>query len=297
MTNPVSASLKSWLCTLIIVVIVLISFNIFFYHPKNFIKTRIRLKEAIVKNNTLNESEPSIVFLGSSLTRFGLESDIAIATKLFKNKHQKFHVLKVAIEDLDNKIVEKIKFFEYITKNPPAYLFIESNNLNLEIDQPEIQFYIKSSLDNMANFSKNIVGIAVNEDVDFDLDPSIKGPFYKDKFDTLDYCRLLLVKTVVRKFAQNKIANKAYSELIRRNTKIIFLDIPYSKGIEENYIDKNQKNELKNLLKQYKNNYGIECWKYPNVIRNHYYIDGGHLNYKGAKIYSEWFCNKFNMLK
>jgi hypothetical protein len=43
--------------------------------------------------------------------------------------------------------------------------------------------------------------------------------------------------------------------------------------------------------------YGIECWQYPTSFNDSDFIDGAHLNYKGAKKYEEWFVNKFNLLR
>ena len=93
-------------------------------------------------------------------------------------------------------------------------------------------------------------------------------------------------------FSQNKIANKAYHELVKKNTKIIFLEMPRAPKLESIYIDKNQKLKLKKLWATYNRIYGIECWQYPRRMNNSDFFDGGHLNYRGAEKYEEWFISK-----
>ena len=44
-------------------------------------------------------------------------------------------------------------------------------------------------------------------------------------------------KCVVRKVTQNDVANSAYDALMKRNTKVIFLDMPQSNKLQANFLD------------------------------------------------------------
>jgi hypothetical protein len=295
--NEIGPPLKLWFYTIVIVAFILLSFIVYSYSPNSpyrqqFKEIQSKLKKAIIKNNRSSSLNNSIVFLGSSLTGCAFESNIAIE----KKNHREFHVLKIAISGLNNEIAEEIKFFDNISKYPPTYLFIENNHLIIDDNNyGEILNLLKPSLENIISSVKNVIDQSIN--IDFNVKPSPENPFYKNKFDNLVYSQLLIKKRFVRTFSQNKMANKAYFELMKKNTKIIFLDMPRAPKLESIYLDKNQKKELNHLLESYRQNYGIECWKYPNAMNDSDFFDGGHLNYKGAKKYSEWFITKFHSLK
>lgn len=292
--------LKLWFYTISITVSILLGFMAYsLSNPERlgFKEVTNGLKEAIIKNNRESPMHTSIVLLGSSLTGCAFQNTSEIEKKTSKNNSRKRNVLRIAINGLNNKIIDKIRFFDYITQSPPNYLFIESNHLNIDDNNPKDRFKIlKLSLENMTFLLKNIIG-ANNHYEMITGKASIGSEFYKDNFDTTIYSKLLMKKRFVRTFLQNKTENKAFAELIEKNTKIIFLDMPRAPKLESVYLDNKQKVELNNLLEYYQKNYNIECWKYPNVMSNSDFSDGGHLNYKGAKKYSEWFVTKFNSLK
>jgi hypothetical protein len=299
--NKIGPPLKLWFYTIGIVVFILLSFMVYSYSPNSpykqqFKKTQNRLKQAIIKNNTSSPLNNSIVFIGSSLTGCAFESNIELEKKITRKKNKEFHVLKITISGLNNEIAQEIRFFDYISKYPPTYLFIENNNLNIDSENnDDIFFHLKQSLENITSYTKNTIG--VDTDINFNAKPPLESEFYKDKFNNAIYSQLLIKKRFVRTFLQNKTANKAYAELIKKNTKIIFLDMPRASKLESVYLNKKQKMELNDLLESYQQIFGIEYWKYSYNMNDSDFSDGGHLNYKGAKKYSEWFITKFDSLK
>ncbi len=48
--------------------------------------------------------------------------------------HKKAKVLRVALNYMDMDLAKRIDFFDYISKYPPHYLFIENFGLNLDDD-------------------------------------------------------------------------------------------------------------------------------------------------------------------
>lgn len=303
--NEVVPPLKIWFYTFGMVVFLLFGFLFYSYSPnspykKKFKKNQHLLEKVIIKNSKSNLSNVTIVFMGSSLTRCAFGNNIDIEKKFTKKENKKFTVLKITLDGLNNEIATEIKFFEYISKYPPAYLFIENNNLNIDTENKDsLLSYLKKSLDNLINFIKNSLGNYKNNirTIVFNSNPPVGEPFYQNKFDTVIYSELLIKKRFVRSFSQNKIANKAYDALIQKKTKIIFLEMPRTPKLESIYIDRIQKIELNNLMKTYQQKFGIEYWKYPNAMSNSDFSDGGHLNYKGAKKYQEWFISKFDSIK
>lgn len=297
--NETSPPLKIWGYAFSITALIILVFIIFPNNTDNqkHKYTQNKLRKAIIKNNETSSTNTSIVLLGSSLTRCALENIPQIESELSKKKSRKSNVLRVSIDGLNNETTDQIRFFDFITEYPPNYLFIESNNLNIDgISHKERVNLIASSLENMISFIKKTLGFSINYEIMISKTP-LDSPFYKDHFDTVIYSELLLKKRFVRTFLQNKTANTAYAELIKSNTKIIFLDMPRASKLESVWLDKNQKKELHALMDTYRQKYGIECWKYPSTMNDSDFSDGGHLNYKGAKKYEQWFVNKFNLLK
>ncbi|WP_458008635.1 hypothetical protein [Flavobacterium sp. PL002] len=297
--NEISPPLKIWGYAFSITALIILVFMIFPNNTDNqkHKYTQNKLRKAIIKNNETSSTNTSIVLLGSSLTRCALENIPQIESELSKKKSRKSTVLRVSIDGLNNETIDQIRFFDFITKYPPNYLFIEINHLNIDDKSSNEMFDIlESSLENMISFIKKTLGFSINYEIMISK-TSLESPFYKDHFDTVIYSQLLLKKRFVRTFLQNKTANKAYAELIKSNTKIIFLDMPRASKLESVWLDKNQKKKLDALMDTYKQKYGIECWKYPSTMNDSDFIDGGHLNYKGAKKYEQWFVTKFNLLK
>jgi hypothetical protein len=89
----------------------------------------------------------------------------------------------------------------------------------------------------MISYSRSAIRIHKN----YNFSPeaaSHSSKFYKDNFDTIAYAKLLLLLSFSQK---NRIANKAYAELIKNNTKIIFLDMPRASKFESVWLNKTKK--------------------------------------------------------
>ena len=63
-----------------------------------------------------------------------------------------------------------------------------------------------------------------------------------------------------RKVTQNGIANSAFDVLMKRNTKVVFLDMPQSNKLQTNFLDSESTSELNEVLKFYKTRYRIDYW-------------------------------------
>ena len=73
--------------------------------------------------------------------------------------------------------------------------------------------------------------------------------------------------------------------------------MPRASELERVWLKSTQKKELQTLLHVYKQNYNIEYWKYPYSLKDSDFIDGGHLNSKGAKKYQKWLATQFKLFR
>ena len=298
--NESSPPLKVWFYTFAVVA-ALLSFSIFGLEKNASKKKKSELVEmqAHIKKiwKTNHKSQTTMLFLGSSLTGHALYNLADIKNRFNINNQKKTKIFRLAIIGLDYQILEDLQIFDYIIESPPDYLFIESNHINVDkIGSNEKLNLLNSCVNNLISFTKNSIGIVEYKSTKIFKDTP-ESPLHKDNFNSDIYSQLLQRKRLVRTFSQNKKANEAYAELIKRKTKIIFLDMPRAPKLEMVWLTANQKKELQTLLQTYHQKYGIAHWKYPYSMSNSDFTDGGHLNYKGAKKYQEWLAAQFKLLR
>jgi hypothetical protein len=92
--------------------------------------------------------------------------------------------------------------------------------------------------------------------------------------------------------AQNSVANSAYDALTKRRTKVVFLDMPLSKHFPHNFLNQQLASEHAKNLQVYKTKYNVDYWPFPYIIDDSCYVDGAHLNSKGALEYQKWFVSQ-----
>lgn len=295
--NESSPPLKVWFYTFAAVA-ALLTFSIFGlekYTLKEINSKKQTEIQATIKNacKTNHKNQITMLFLGSSLTSCALYNFDDLNNRFNIKNQKKIIFIQLAISGLNYQLLEDLQIFDYIVESPPDYLFIESNRINIDNEQVNL---LATSLNNLVSFAKkSISSIVVNESITIKDNP--KNSICKDNFDSFTYYYLLQKKRLVRTFSQNKKANKAYSELIKRKTKIIFLDMPRAPKLEMVWLTANQKKDLHALIQTYQQKYGIAYWRYPYSMSITDFIDGGHLNCKGAKKYQEWLAAQLKLLR
>jgi len=290
--------LKLWLYVFVIVFVGLAGFWGYaqFKYPKPYMVSSAfseSLKNAIAKNDADNPNAKSLVIYGSSLARCALPFISQIRAKIAANGH-KVSIIRISISSINMKEAEYSHFFDYITEFPPDYLFFESNNLNVNSDDELPVPAADLLVDDLCRNVRKFLGLELP---DFDEPPPVTGHFYQDKFNMQQFIATESIKRSVRAFSDNKVANDAFARLSKLKTKVIFLNFPLSPKSHPAYLNNDGKNKFEVLLASYAQHYGIECWSYPGPLDNSNFYDGGHLNYKGAKKYTEWFIETFNKLK
>ena len=280
-------------------------------NPNRFSNQSLHDFEEAIKKNYNQSSKISILIFGSSLSRNAFANPDVLENNLSKILKKEVAVLKIAIGSLNMDRAEQSNFFNLVRQYPPDYLFIENNNLNIDYrDRSQQKESFNNSLDllignklpvlihlklkNIKFYLKNIIGIKSSEIMEF-LPPS--DPFYSNNIDTSKYKTYFLKKGFIRHFSQNGIANKAYEDLNKKNSKVIFLHLPISSALDSAYLSNNDRIKMEQLLNYYSYKYNIETWNYPEYLSDSCFSDGAHLNYIGARKFDAWFLNKISAKK
>ena len=295
--------LKLWIYPLSAVSIILLWFFLYAttsYGPyaKVVEHSRRSLQQAL-SETTRDTSALSIVIVGSSLTENAIPDPQQIETKISRAINKKAKVLRVALNYNDMDRAERIDFFEYVTKYPPDYLFIESTfNLANTDSATNLPVPVDAALLHIRNSIRGALGVATHDNYytkwyTFDEKPLPDGDFYSHDFDSITFKYLKTGKEcVVRKVTQNGVANNAYDALIKRNTKVIFMDYPQSNKLRRHFLDSASMSQFDNVLKYYSTQYGVATWQFPRVMADSCFTDGAHLNSRGATQFQEWFVSE-----
>ncbi|HEY5917620.1 MAG TPA: hypothetical protein VIU13_09475 [Chryseolinea sp.] len=259
------------------------------------------LEKALVET-TGDTSALSIVVVGSSITEHAFADARKIEDSILRRTHIKTKILRVSLNSMGPDLAKRIDFYEYINKYPPNYLFVENFCFNFDhVDSTGgIAPPIDAALLQIRNYVRNALSIGPQDNYyikwyTFDTKPSIE--FYTHEFDSIAFKGGLRTKCVVRKVSKNGLANNAFDTLMKRKTKVVFLDMPQSNKLKHNFLDPESTSELNEVLKFYKKRYGIDYWALPRVMDDSTFIDGLHLNSTGAMQYQEWFVSEFSAKK
>jgi hypothetical protein len=300
--NESSPPLKVWFYTIAVIALLLTLSGVFIKSSYLFEKSSEKVRNMTRKSFTENKKDTtlntSIAFLGSSLTSHALYNFRDTDKKLRIYPKGKTNILRLTINSLNNQVLEDFQIFNSLIESPPDYLFIEINHLLVDKEKNiGLLALLNSSVIKIHLLAKKTIGIIEEDKFSKFVNGKYKDSFFTETFNIELYSQILQIKRLVRAFSQNKEANGAYTELIKRKTKIIFLDMPRASKLEMVWLDASQKKELQTLLQTYDQTYGIPCWKYPYRMKDADFADGGHLNYKGAKKYQNWLSSQFKLLK
>ena len=295
---------RVWLFPILTALTLVLSF--FYYCYSSFgpyatllARSNKHLENALIET-TGDTSALSIVVLGSSLTEYALVDPRGLEDSIFQKTNKKAKVLRIALNYMDINVAKRIDFFNYISKYPPDYLFIENFSFNLDradtsttIPEP-----VNVALLHVRNFIRTAIGVGTHDNYyvkwyTFDVRPQPEDDFYTHRFDSMTYKFLLQAKkSFVRKVSQNSIANQAYDALTKNDVKVVFLDMPLCRQFPHNFLDQQATAELNKTLGVYKTQYRVDYWRFPYVMDDSCFVDGAHLNSKGAMQYQKWFASE-----
>lgn len=260
-------------------------------------QSNTNLEAALMENNARDTSARSVVVVGSSLLERALSDPREIQTAIFNQTGKKTNFLRLSVYYMSMNIAERMQVFEYLTKYPPDYLFLE--NIGINLDDPfgeSLPTPVDAALLHLRNEFRSTVGLPTHENYynrwyQFDHTPSPTSSFFNFEFDSSMFKFLLTKRMIVRKVSENETANKAYAAL-KGKTKMFFLGMPQSNKLQPDFLDEEATAEFNNVMKTYKENYDIGYWQYPGVMPDSCFSDGFHVNQAGEKKYREWFVSK-----
>lgn len=295
--------LKLWVYPVSAVAVIVFWFFSYAYTPygpyARVVEQSHRSLEQALIENTSDTSALSIVIVGSSLTESAIFDAKEIENGIAEVTNKKAKVLRVALNYANMDMANRIDFFDYVTKYPPDYLFIENTfNLTNTDSSTTLPVPVDAALLHIRNNIRGALGMPTHDNYytkwyTYDEKPLPEADFYTDKYDSITFRFLKTSRQcVVRKISQNEVANKAYGALMKRNSKVIFLAMPQSSKLRPNYLDSASTAQFNDVLRFYKTQYGIDYWP-PRVMADSCFTDGAHLNSKGAKQYQEWFVSEF----
>lgn len=294
--------LKVWIYTAIAALSALFLFLSYCYtgigpYSKVLKESHSSLETALMENNSKDTSALSVVVIGSSLLERALADPREVAQAISDHTQQPANFLRLSIYYMSMYIAEEMHFFEYITKHPPDYLFIENIGINLDDPMGEsLPTQIDASLLHLRNEFRSIAGLPTHENYynrwyQYDHTPAPTSAFFNFEFDSSMFKYLLTKEMIVRKVSENETANKAYAAL-KGKTKVFFLGMPQSDKIRPNFLDEEATTEFNSVMQEYEENYDIGYWQYPFVMPDSCFSDGFHLNQAGAKKYQQWFVSQ-----
>jgi hypothetical protein len=259
--------------------------------------SRSSLEAALIENNSRDTSALSVVVIGSSLLERALADPNEVEQAISEKTEVPTKFLRLSVYYMSMDIAERMNFFEYVTKHPPDYLFIE--NIGINLDDPfgeSLPTQIDAALLHLRNEFRSTTGLPMHENYynrwyQYDHTPSPTSSFFNFNFDSSMFKFLLTKRMIVRKVSQNETANKAYAAL-KGQTKIFFLGMPQSAKLQPDFLDEEATEEFGDVMRTYKDKYDIGYWQYPDIMPDSCFSDGFHVNQVGAKKYQEWFVSQ-----
>ncbi len=300
--------LKLWIYPVSAVAIIVLWFFSYAYteygpYARVLALSHRNLEQAMIEN-TSDTSALSIVLVGSSLTESAFSDPKEIESKLSKATNKKVKLLRVALNYMDMDMAHQTDFFDYVKKHPPNYLFIENTFNMINPDSSNaLPVNVDAALLHIRNKIRGALGMPMHDDYytkwyTYDERPLPGSDFYTHNFDSITYRYLKKKKLhVVRKITQNGDANSAYDLLMKRDSKVIFLDPPQSDKLPLHFLDRESTSELNEVLKFYETRYRVGCWRFPRQMADSCFTDGAHLNSEGAKQFQEWFVSEVALKK
>lgn len=293
--------LKVWAFTALAAFILLFLFLSYCYtdigpYVKVLEESNASLEKALIEN-TQDTSALSVVVIGSSLLERALADPKEVEQAIIEKTKRPAKFFRLSVYYMSMNIAERMKFFEYVAKHPPDYLFVE--NIGINLDDPfgeSLPTPIDAALLHLRNEFRSTAGLPTHEDYynrwyQYDHTPAPTSSFFNFEFDSSMFKFLLTKRMIVRKVSENKTANEAYAAL-KGKSKVFFLGMPQSDKLQPDFLDPEATAEFENVMKTYKENYDIGYWQYPGVMPDSCFSDGFHLNQPGAKKYQEWFVSQ-----
>jgi hypothetical protein len=267
----------------------------------------LEIRDRKIKNTPLLDMFTSV----SNIDSTKLQPDFyIIGTSLTNKAFCKFNTLDSILkneEDIYYKVVAKNSatpsecciFIPEIIKLRPKNLIIESNIFCIDMSDKgliALNLKLKEYSSRLARFP---IFIFRNPKYITKIFSTPIPKEYIDKYVTIDKEKFSweLYSKRASTYSINSIDdfqewNSFFKTARNLGINVVFLDLPRSKEAKQ-YFSKGFGNDYNKLINQYRQNFNIEYISFPDDLNfDKYYEDAAHFNYKGAKLYTEWFVKE-----
>jgi hypothetical protein len=291
--------MKIW----VVVLVVFIGIQSFFYFFEKRINTRSLELLNPITSEAINDlkkpdSIPSkkVVIIGSSLVGLGVgnEDETTISVKVKPNYLIKLTKIWKG-RDPYVEFVEKDKLFKKLKKIHPNLICIQSELVAIDL-YPKNNFNnILRNLTDYTYYSKLRIYYVLDQlNIYKKTNTQIKplNVDFVNNYDTINYEPKL---RAIKKIDDIKFAFNDLKDLQNAGIKVVILDLPRPKKVEEKIYTTTFNTNLKKLLDFYKKEFNMDYWKYSGKpLYYKHFMDGGHMNKNGSEIYTNWLTEKIN---
>lgn len=231
----------------------------------------------IEAHNKSAKDKHQIVFIGTSLTRNGLESSSVIENELRKNANIEVDVVKIWRPATSmEKIVEQVPELNRIH---PALLIVEANMF----------CYTRERKSFFAEMPVTINDLLHNKTLK-PYDPEEKPDETAVRQFVIGQKRTGVVDTSsIRSFRE-------LAERMQANgTKIILLNYPYDAEQEMKKWRSSDTSLFNRNLKYISQKINFEYFNPRKNWDSSYYLDGAHMNQKGCAAFTKWLCDTLSV--
>lgn len=272
----------------------------------SFFGKKIGSQSLILPNNEIYESindlkQPDstielkkIAVIGSSLVSYGIgvrgQNTISLSTKT-NNLIKLTKIWKIGNPYVE--FVKKDKLLKILKEIHPDLICIQSELVAVDIFKKDEFNYLLSNLTDYSYHNKlriysilNYLNIYKKKYNKFNL----KSDVFSKSYDTINYTPAI---RTAKKISDIEFAFNDLKELRNAGIKVVILDLPRPKKVEDEIYTKEFSTELKGILNLYKRKFDMDYWPYtgqPLYYKD--FKDGGHMNEKGRRIYTNWLKEK-----
>lgn len=288
MPNQQYPSLRSWIVAGVIFLVLFatlyvlaLRYEIDILHRKQRIEATYLMKHFV---QGVKEKRTKVVALGSSLTGQGISCSDEFSDTNFQNIALSKIFLNTHLSVLET--FREVKVFDSLLAHPPSIVLVEVDQLAYHIERGES---FQDLFSTGAIFLKNLKATVITEFGNYRMP---------------EYCGKIIHETIVDSLSESKVKWKLVpsndhkdvlsylTRLQKKGVHIILVQIPRPAATDRVLHGGAQEQAFLGLMKEYKQNYKMDYWSYPNLLPYSYFYDMGHLNQRGRLLYSQWLYSK-----
>lgn len=294
--EPVTPPIRIWFLVILTGVLFLAAVQLFTMSPYG-LESEVNelVRKHLLTIRPEKQGETSVFILGSSVTRDGFGESTDLEKELSSATHKKIRLIFYGISSMSLKSIVSTGIMDYLTRNPPDYLFMESDLLYLQENQNNAWWYKYNLIYLKQILTRKIKDKSKVVILSYYTGDGLSPDYYTRKSDTAQYKIYIKKHPRIINPDSNKAITRGFSKLYSEKTRIIFLDYPKSSRITSRNMAVS--GAYQHALQLFSQRYHTLNWKCPgNIAADSLFSDGAHLNSAGSRLYRDWFLKKAKTL-